>query len=81
MADNTILIKNALILNPENNIDGKHDLLIKNDLICEIGEDISDDNADKIIDATDKILLPGLVNTHTHLSMTLFRGLADDLSL
>ena len=81
MADNTILIKNALILNPENNIDGKHDLLIKNDLICEIGEYISDDNADKIIDATDKILLPGLVNTHTHLSMTLFRGLADDLSL
>ena len=26
-------------------------------------------------------MLPGLVNTHTHLSMTLFRGLADDLSL
>ena len=81
MADNTILIKNALILNPENPIDGKKDLLIKNDLIHEIGEGLSDDNVDKVIDATDKILLPGLVNTHTHLSMTLFRGLADDLSL
>ena len=81
MADNTILIKNALILNPENDISGKKDLLIKNDLIDEIADDISPDNADKVIDATDKILLPGLVNTHTHLSMTLFRGLADDLSL
>ncbi|MBR2858363.1 amidohydrolase family protein, partial [bacterium] len=34
-----------------------------------------------IIDAKGKILLPGFINTHTHLSMTLFRGLADDLSL
>ena len=81
MADNTILIKNALILNPENNIEGKKDLLIKNDLIDEIADEIPEDKADKIIDATDKILLPGLVNTHTHLSMTLFRGLADDLAL
>ena len=81
MADNTILIKNASILNPENEINGKKDVLIKNDLIFEIKDEISDDNADKIIDATDKILLPGFINTHTHLSMTLFRGLADDLSL
>lgn len=81
MADNTILIKNAFILNPETNINGKNDVLIKNDLIHEIKEEINDDNVDKIIDATDKILLPGFINTHTHLSMTLFRGLADDLSL
>ena len=44
-------------------------------------EEIAQDNVDKIIDAKDKILLPGFVNTHTHLSMALFRGLADDLSL
>ncbi|MBR0272133.1 MAG: amidohydrolase family protein [Methanobrevibacter sp.] len=81
MVNNTILIKNALILNPNVNYEGKKDLLIKNDLICEISDNISQENVDKIIDATDKILLPGLVNTHTHLSMTLFRGLADDLSL
>jgi len=81
MADNTILIKNALILNPTVNYQGKKDLLIKNDLISEISEDISGENVDKIIDASDKILLPGFINTHTHLSMTLFRGLADDLSL
>ena len=35
----------------------------------------------EVIDAKGGIVLPGLVNTHTHLPMTLFRGLADDLPL
>lgn len=81
MADNTILIKNALILDPNVDYNEKKDLLIKNDLISEISQNISEENVDKVIDATDKILLPGFINTHTHLSMTLFRGLADDLAL
>jgi 5-methylthioadenosine/S-adenosylhomocysteine deaminase len=33
------------------------------------------------VDATGRAVLPGLVNTHTHAPMTLFRGLADDLAL
>lgn len=37
--------------------------------------------ATETIDADGGILMPGLVNTHTHLPMTLFRGLADDLPL
>ena len=37
--------------------------------------------ADEIIDADGGLVMPGLVNTHTHLPMTLFRGLADDLPL
>lgn len=77
----TILIKNALILSPNKEFDGKQSVLIIDDLIDEISPEIDEDNVDKIIDADGKILLPGLVNTHTHLSMTLFRGLADDLSL
>ena len=82
MSDNTILIKNALILNPTNDFkDNKQSILIKNDKIAEIADVIDESNVGKIIDAEGKILLPGFVNTHTHLSMTLFRGLADDLSL
>ena len=81
MTDNTILIKNAFILSPNTNFEGKQSLLIKDDVISEIAAEIDESNVDKIIDATGKILLPGLINTHTHLSMTLFRGLADDLSL
>ena len=80
MTDNTILIKNALILNP-NFQNKKQSLLIKDDLIAEIADEIDESDVAKIIDAEGKILLPGLINTHTHLSMTLFRGLADDLSL
>ena len=81
MSDNTILIKNALILSPNTNFEEKQSILIKDDIIAEISPEIKEDSIDKIIDAEGKILLPGLINTHTHLSMTLFRGLADDLSL
>ncbi len=37
--------------------------------------------AREVIDADGGIVLPGLVNAHTHLPMVLFRGLADDLPL
>ena len=37
--------------------------------------------AEKIIDASGHLVMPGLVNTHTHAPMTLFRGMADDLPL
>ena len=38
-------------------------------------------SSDEVIDCRRKVLIPGLINTHTHLSMTLFRGYADDLEL
>ena len=37
--------------------------------------------ARQTIDATGQVVMPGLVNTHTHAPMVLFRGLADDLAL
>ncbi|MGQ9669106.1 MAG: amidohydrolase family protein [Desulfosoma sp.] len=36
---------------------------------------------DHLLDARQGVVLPGLVNAHTHAAMTLFRGLADDLPL
>jgi len=37
--------------------------------------------AREIVNATGKVVIPGLINGHTHVPMTLFRGLADDLDL
>lgn len=35
----------------------------------------------RTINATGKVVIPGLINTHTHVPMSLFRGIADDLDL
>ncbi len=59
-----ILIKNATLVN-ENQI-FEADLLIENDLIKKIGKNISEENADKIIDATGKYLLPGIIDDQVH---------------
>jgi len=37
--------------------------------------------AAKLIDAKGALVMPGLINAHTHMGMSLFRGLADDLAL
>jgi len=89
METKNILIKDAIIVNPkssENNVESfKGDLLIENDKIAEIARkdqpSISTTGMDKVIDGESKILMPGLINTHTHISMNLFRGLADDMEL
>ena len=79
MESNSILIKNTLIL--DSNKSEKSSILIENDKISEISPDLVSQDAHKVIDGEGKLLIPGLVNTHTHLSMTLLRGLADDLPL
>src|SRR4051794_39312101 len=38
-------------------------------------------DAKETIDAAGQVVMPGLVNTHTHAAMVLYRGLADDLAL
>ncbi len=78
MESKNILIKDATII--ANKII-KGSLLIQNDKIVEISDKIGVNDADDVINAEGKVLIPGLVNTHTHLSMTLMRGLADDMPL
>lgn len=56
------------------------DVAIEDNEIADIGEDLGTD-AETIIDAEGKAVLPGLINAHTHLSMVLFRGVGDDLDL
>jgi 5-methylthioadenosine/S-adenosylhomocysteine deaminase len=59
-------------------------LAVKRDSIIAVGteEDIKREySANEVIDCGGKVLMPGLVNAHTHVPMTLLRGLADDLRL
>jgi 5-methylthioadenosine/S-adenosylhomocysteine deaminase len=49
--------------------------------ILEFGEDRPSLKGAQVLDATDCLIMPGLVNAHGHTAMTLFRGLADDLPL
>ncbi|HQC33810.1 MAG TPA: amidohydrolase family protein, partial [Methanoculleus sp.] len=50
--------------------------------IAGIGEGIRrEHDVDVIIDGSDRLAFPGLVNTHTHAAMTLLRGYGDDMPL
>ena len=50
-------------------------------LIEGFGSDVAPEPEDEVLDAGGKLLLPPLVNGHTHAAMTLFRGFGDDLPL
>ena len=56
-------------------------ILISEDKISEIGENISIPQGCEIIDAKRKVVVPGLINSHTHLAMNLLKGYADDMKL
>jgi len=62
--ENRILIQNATIINEERKYIS--DLLIENDRISKIKPNIEDSDIDLIIDATNKILLPGLIDDQVH---------------
>lgn len=78
-----ILIKNVDILP----VDGKHDqifnsnIYIVDDKIDYIGDNIEGKEVHRVIDGKNKLALPGLVNAHTHLGMSLLRNYTDDVPL
>lgn len=81
-----ILLKgmDAVTADPENSFVKNADIGIRNGLVEFItpsGNGPKDFKAEKIIDGRHRLVMPGLVNAHTHCSMTLLRNAADDLPL
>lgn len=79
----TIEIKNVDLLA----MDGKEQVVygtniyIEDDKIIHIGQAREDLEISRVIDGKNKLAMPGLVNGHTHLAMSLLRNFADDLPL
>lgn len=80
------LFTNAIVLTMDEKLT-QYDpgaVAIKGDSIVAVGAEAElkkEYSAKEVIDCGGKILMPGLVNAHTHVPMTLIRGLADDLRL
>src|ERR1700749_262631 len=78
-----VLLTNAIVLT----MDGRFTVhrwgavAITGDSITAVGPDALTYQAAETIDCGGRVVMPGLVNAHTHAPMTLLRGLADDLRL
>ncbi|MEM4256257.1 MAG: amidohydrolase family protein, partial [Thermoplasmata archaeon] len=55
-------------------------IYIEDNFITEIGKNINHE-AEYVIDAKNKIVMPGFINTHTHVGMSMFRGVIEDMQL
>ena len=75
-----IKFENALIIKNFDDEPFVGDLLVEDDKIVYVGGK-TDLQADRVIDATGKIIMPGFVDAHTHSAMTLFKGRAGDKKL
>lgn len=82
-----VLLQNATILVPSGKPDDSvmplrnHSLLVRDDRICQIAENIIPPTDTEVIDCTDKIISPGLVDTHHHLWQTQLKGRHADQTL
>jgi len=81
MTQRTVLIKNGLLvtMNSQRKI-RQADILVRGNRIEAIESSFSI-TADETIDAQGMVVIPGLIQTHIHLTQSLFKGQADDLEL
>ncbi len=77
-----ILLKNILAVLPEGEKDviRETDIYIEGDVITGIGTKPEGFLTDKVIEGKDRLVIPGLINCHTHSYMSFMRNVADDLS-
>jgi len=78
-----VLIMNATVIGLNGRTAVMHNayIVISGDTITYLGAGKPAGKFDKIINAAGKIVMPGLINCHTHSPMSIYRGLADDTSL
>ena len=76
------VIKNGTVLtmSPNREKIENIDIVIKDNEIIELVDDYKG-QYDELIDATNKIVMPGIINAHTHLGMSYFRATNDNLTL
>ena len=65
---------------PAHTVFAPGDLVLEDDRVAFVGARY-DGEYDERVSAEGRLLLPGLVNAHTHAAMSIFRGLADDVDL
>lgn len=77
-----IVIKDALAILPQGAEDVVQEtsIYIEQDRITGIGQEPAGFSEDRMIDGRDKLVIPGLINCHTHSYMSFMRNVADDLS-
>lgn len=78
-----LLIKDVTLVPMDGNRDviENTNIYIQGDRIVHIGDIDENRKVDRVIDGKGKVAMPGLVNAHTHLAMSLLRNYADDLPL
>ena len=81
-----LILTNAYVLCMNEALDQYHPgaVAIKGDSIIAVGKEtdiLARYSSKEIKDCQEKVLMPGLINTHSHIPMTLLRGLSDDLKL
>lgn len=64
-----LIIKGGRVIDPSRKIDGVRDVAIAGDRIAAVGANLNSDAA-KIIDAKGKLVVPGLIDIHTHAART-----------
>jgi len=76
----TLLVTGGRVLRPDMSVE-RADVRVGEDGRIDAVGDLADRNADRTLDASGSLVVPGLVNAHGHAAMTLLRGYADDKPL